>query len=196
MGLDAQRGLVPWGEIALLAPRGQALLPVGAQGEIAIRVPWASEGYVQGGRLKRHPHAPSSTQAVPFLRTGDAGRLQTSARTSSLVLIQRLRKPIEVHRYVGRYTSGRLPVRLRFLIQPCEFEEALLLANPMATAAAALQGPHGQLFCVLASPEGSAAVLKSEPSWPVQPDVVRHVQHLPKSPAGKTLYYEIMRMFE
>jgi acyl-CoA synthetase (AMP-forming)/AMP-acid ligase II len=208
------RGLVPWGALELLPPRGGALLPPGAQGEIATAVPWASEGYVRDECLVRHASGQgggersggrTGGEGGPLVRTGDAGRWgheeAAHAKDRTIMLMQRLRPPIEVHRALpgSPYPSsniGALPAaKLRLLVQPFEVEEALLRVNPTATAAAALQGPHGQLFCAVASPLAPMA-LSSMAGWPVQPDALRHVRELPTSPAGKILYSEILKFFE
>lgn len=207
------RGLVPWGALALLPPRGGALLPPGAQGEIATSVPWASEGYVRDECLVPHAGRTSggggrtSGGGGPLVRTGDAGRWSheeaASTKERTVVLMQRLRPPIEVHRLLSGSPhpssdgdGGALPAakQLRLLVQPFEVEEALLRVNPAATAAAALQGPRGQLFCAVASPLAPMA-LSSTAGWPVQPDAMRHVRQLPTSPAGKVLLSEIMKYF-
>ncbi|CAK0822206.1 unnamed protein product [Prorocentrum cordatum] len=162
---SADKG-VPWGQLELRPPGGGRLLPHGAEGEVAIRVPWCSDGYLVNQRLLPHPDA-------PFVRTGDAGRvvLRSPGGRASLFLMQRLWAPLEVRR------GG-----LRLLLQAYEVEEALLRANPEALGAAALQGPDGKLFCVVACP--------MEPrldGW-LQPDKLLRVDRLPTSPAGKILY--------
>merc|ERR1712107_737765 len=114
------------GEHCSCAQQMGALLPDGAEGEVTIHVAWASEGYLIDGVLVPH-------SAAPFVRTGDAGKL---GKGKTLVVLQRLRPPIEIWR------DG-----LRLLVQQYELEEALMRSNPGATAAAALQGPDGKLLC-------------------------------------------------
>mmetsp|Transcript_12314 Transcript_12314/g.26599 ORF Transcript_12314/g.26599 Transcript_12314/m.26599 type:complete len:524 (-) Transcript_12314:41-1612(-) len=169
---------VPWGELQLLPPRGGVLLPAGAEGEVVMRLPWASEGYVASGRLLPHSTA-------PYVSTGDAGRLGGTSVGGgrTLVLTGRLRPPIEVRR------GG-----LRILLQGYEVERELLRANPGATAAAALQGPSGTLLCALAStePRPRVACLDGD----VQPDQCLVLDELPSSPAGKVLYSQLQSRFD
>ena len=138
-----------------------------------MRVPWVSEGYVLHGELVKH-------RARPYVETGDAGRWAISSHGEKrLEVMQRLRPPIEVRRGA-----------LRLLVQPCEVEEAMLKANPRAVAAAALQGPHGQLYCALASPRADIGLVPI--AGALQPDRVAQMEKLPTSPAGKVLYSKII----
>uniref|UniRef100_A0A7S4QTW4 AMP-dependent synthetase/ligase domain-containing protein n=1 Tax=Alexandrium monilatum TaxID=311494 RepID=A0A7S4QTW4_9DINO len=165
----------PWGQVELRPPSEGRLLPEGAEGEICTAVGWASEGYVLDGELV--PHDASS-----FVRTGDAGRWRSSGGGRSLVVMQRLRPPLQLRR------GG-----LRLLLQPYEVEAALLAADPSLTAAAALQGPDGQLHCAVEGPGQGGGGPAME--GPVQPDRLLRMEALPTSPAGKVLHSQIGKLF-
>jgi len=174
--LQACKG-VPWGQLELRPPLGGALLPAGAEGEVTIHVEWMSEGYLLGGQLVPH-------SAAPFVRTGDAGRAGPPSPVSgrsTLSVMQRLRPPLEIRR------DG-----LRVQVQQYEVEEALLRSNPAASAAAALQGPSGQLLCAVAMPEGGA---EPELDGQLQPDRLVRMVQLPTSPAGKIHYSVLYEQF-
>jgi len=165
LDLSSYKGCV-WGELQLRPVDGGKLLPPGAEGEVVVFVEWASEGYLINGSVVPH-------DAAPFVRTGDAGKSGPVSKSgqATLIVMQRLRKPIEVWR------AG-----LRLLVQPYEVEDALLRCNPGASAVAALQGPGGQLLCAVACAD--------EPTLegPLQPDVLMRMDMLPTSPAGKILH--------
>lgn len=166
---------IPWGRVELRPAMGGRLLPEGAEGEICVAVPWASDGYLREHELIPH-------QDAPFFRTGDAGRWIRVPTTGMqhLVVMQRLRPPLRVNR-----------APLSLLLQPYEVESAILAANPSATAAAALQGPNSTLYCAV---EGSSIDVAM--GGPIQPDRLLRLDHLPTSPAGKVLYSKIIDLFD
>lgn len=75
---------VAWGPVRVKLPTSGATLRAG-EGELCVRLPWASLGYVLHGQLV--PHA-------PWYRTGDAGHVDMSS--SRVFVHRRLRQPIRV----------------------------------------------------------------------------------------------------
>jgi long-chain acyl-CoA synthetase len=145
------------------------------KGELLVKTPWQSVGYVKKGRLMSHEGKPH--------HTADRGRLEPSKNVSSLFLEGRIRSLIEV-------IDGNKPG----FYAPEILEEAFLKHGDI-TDALVLNSEIPGIQARLVLRDGATCNVESIQKWceeklPCQarPSTIELVEYLPCSPAGKLMY--------
>lgn len=164
--------------VRLLPPLPGRLLAPGFEGDICVRSPWRSTGYVlEGGRLEPHPE---------WYRTSDMGRWHKGR----LVVGPRLRPPFQVTDPV----SG-----LFALLQPWQLEQVLGQTDGVkevaVVAIGAEQAAYGAVVTVEDLAKTDPATLFSHLVLLLKPaKVVAIGTAIPRSAAGKIYYPAVEKL--